>query len=45
MPFPLVPQTNLADQPVMLLNLVSATQPMSMLSEYGEFKLAPRIPW
>jgi len=44
MPFPpSFRKTNPADQPVMFLNLISTTQPMSMLDEYGEFKLAPRI--
>jgi HAE1 family hydrophobic/amphiphilic exporter-1 len=44
MPFPpSFRKTNPADQPIMWLNLVSNTQTLSTLGEYGENMLAPRI--
>jgi hydrophobic/amphiphilic exporter-1 (mainly G- bacteria), HAE1 family len=36
-------KTNPADQPIMFLNLTSATQPLSTLDDYGETLMAPRI--
>src|SRR5258708_11817874 len=36
-------KTNPADQPIMFLNLISSTQELSRLDEYGETTMAPRI--
>src|SRR5205807_10662833 len=36
-------KTNPADQPIVFLNLISSTQELSRLDEYGETTMAPRI--
>jgi HAE1 family hydrophobic/amphiphilic exporter-1 len=36
---------NLADQPILMLNLTSNTLPMSTLDAYAETMIAPRIRW